>query len=95
MNRTSSFYYIQTKKTTYDNNDDSNNSNDSKIISITDNKNNNCLEMGYILQKKIYIQKFMNNYSSNKDLYNIKKIKEIITDECSHIVPKLKDFFNK
>jgi hypothetical protein len=37
----------------------------------------------------------MNNYSSNKDLYNIKKIKEIITDECSHIVPKLKDFFNK
>ncbi len=54
---TSSFYYIKTKKISYGNNDDSNNSNESKIISITDNKNNNCLEMGYILLKKIYIYK--------------------------------------
>ena len=46
---TSSFYYIKTKKLSYGNNDNSNNSNESKIISITDNKNNNCLEMGYIL----------------------------------------------
>ena len=70
---TYSFYYIQTKKASYGNNHDSNNSNESKIISITDNQNNNCLEMGYILKKKIYIQKYINNYSSNKDFYGIKK----------------------